>query len=85
MFNFTCRFIYEIFLELCLCALISIAHPKYGTFDFKASVAILIVCTTFIVYTMTLWNSFFLRTQRGENNNRHAVYKENVPNEPNLS
>ena len=85
MFNFGCRFVYEVFLELILCALISIEHPKD---DFNASVAILIFCTVFIVYVLLLSRSFLLRYHRNEmSNGRFVIYKqqEQPTYEPDIS
>ena len=75
MFNFGCRFFYEVFLELVLCALISIAHPKD---DYNVAVAILIACGVFMVYVIALQRSFLLRYHRNEMSNGRFVISSAV-------
>ena len=71
MSNFVNRFLYEIYLELCLCAMIALAKPEIDTnqLDTNTVLAIisLTICLIFAIYVISLyWSRIFDKTRGSE-------------------
>ena len=73
MFNFGVRFIYEVFLELSLCAILAFAHAKKGSFDYHAANMILVFQSLFILHAFAAQGSPLLRYQRDKSLLKNAL------------